>query len=176
LNRISFLLAFFAVTLSILLESCGQQSSENKLSLNDQEYLSKSGLSVLAFHNFYTTGHQGGIEIIQHDERIATNGFIRMQPVEGRRLPNPDRATREIDRKRNEIRSTVRYDDFDFGYKVTIRPEANGFCLTVDLDKPIPSNWENRLTFEMEIYPPLYYGKTFQIGESFGIVPRMAVR
>lgn len=176
MNRITFLLAFFAVTLSILLESCGQQSSENKLSLNDQEYLSKSGLSVLAFHNFYTTGHQGGIEIIQHDERIATNGFIRMQPVEGRRLPNPDRATREIDRKRNEIRSTVRYDDFDFGYKVTIRPEANGFCLTVDLDKPIPSNWENRLTFEMEIYPPLYYGKTFQIGESFGIVPRMAVR
>lgn len=100
MNRISFILAFFAVSLSVLLDSCGRQSSESKLSVNDQEYLSKPGLSVLAFHNYYTTGHQGGIEIIQHDERIATNGFIRLQPVKGRRLPNPDRATREIDREK----------------------------------------------------------------------------
>lgn len=59
MNRISFILAFFAVSLSVLLDSCGRQSSESKLSVNDQEYLSKPGLSVLAFHNYYTTGHQG---------------------------------------------------------------------------------------------------------------------
>lgn len=176
MNKIKLFRTCFAVLLLMLINNCGRQSPESRLSVNEQEYLSKPGLSVLAFHNFYTVGHQGGIEIIQHGERIATNGFIRMQPVEGRRLPNPDRASREIDKENNEIRSNVRYDDFDFGYTIRIRPDGNDFRLTIDLDKPIPVNWENKLTFEMEIYPPLYYGKTFRIGESFGIVPRMAVR
>ncbi len=160
----------------VLISACSQQSPDRKLSVNDLEYLEKPGLSVLAFHNYYTTGHQGGIEIIHHEERIATNGFIRMQPVEGRRIPNPDRAERTVSKTTGEISVLVRYEDFDFSYSVRIIPDDNDFRLIVDLEKPIPSDWENKLTFEMEIYPPLFYGKSFRIGETFGIIPRMALR
>lgn len=160
----------------ILFTYCSVNQTGNKLSVNDKEYLQKPGLSVLSFHNFYTTGHQGGVEIIQHGERIATNGFIRLRPAGDKRLPSPDRASRTVDKENNEVKALVKYDDFDFSYTVRLRPEGEDFKLTVDLEKPIPASWENRMTFEMEIYPPLYYGKTFRIGESFGIIPRMSVR
>ena len=164
------------ILIVLLLAGCSPKKSSDKLNINDQDYLEKPGLSVLAFHNFYTTGHQGGIEIIQHGERIATNGFIRLRSADERRLPGPDRAKREVDRENQEIVSSVNYEDFDLKYKVRIKPEGNGFKLVVDLEKPVPAAWENRLSFEMEVYPPLYYGKSFQIGETFGIIPRMGVR
>lgn len=90
---------FIAFCIYIFLSACKQQASVQKWTLNDQEYLEKPGLSVLAFHDFYPVGKQGGIEIIQHGERIATNGFIRMQKVKGQQFTDPERATREIDKK-----------------------------------------------------------------------------
>lgn len=176
MNKTNFFRTSIFILIAGLLIACSQNKSSDKLIINDQEYLEKPGLSVLAFHNFYTTGHQGGIEIIQHGERIATNGFIRLRSADERRLPGPDRAKREVDMENQEIISSVNYDDFDLSYKVRIKPEGDGFKLTVDLAKPVPAEWENRLSFEMEVYPPLYYGKSFQIGETFGIIPRMGVR
>ena len=156
----------------IMATGCAQKSSEQSLTINDQEYLGKPGLSVLAFHNFYPMGKQGGIEIIQNGERIATNGFIRMQQVDGKRFADPESATRVIDSTKNVISSVVKHDDFGFSYTVRVWPDGNSFRIAVDLHKPIPKEWENKLSFEMEFYPPLYYGKSFQIGESFGIIPR----
>lgn len=160
------------ISIFIFLSGCTQKTSQQKWTLNKQEYLEKQGLSVLAFHNFYPSGKQGGVEIIQHGERIATNGFIRMQQVKGNRFTDPERATREIDKKNNVITAKVNYDDFDFKYSVRIWPEGNNIRLAVDLDKQIPAEWKNKLSFEMEFFPPLYIGKSFQLGESFGIIPR----
>lgn len=161
-----------AVCILIFMIGCTQKTSKQKWSINDQEYLEKPGLTVLAFHDFYPGGKQGGVEIIQHGERIATNGFIRMQQVKGNRFTDPERATREIDKKNNVITAKVNYDDFDFKYSVRIWPEGNNIRLAVDLDKQIPAEWKNKLSFEMEFFPPLYIGKSFQLGESFGIIPR----
>jgi endoglucanase len=158
--------------LFIFLSGCSNKPNQDKLTINEKEYLQKPGLSVLAFHNYYPNGKQGGVEIIQHGERIATNGFIRMQEVDGKRFPDPEKANREIDRKNQVIRVEVNYDDFGFKYSVRIWPEGNSIRLAVDLDKPLPEKWEKKLSFDMEFYPPLYYGKTYQIGESFGIIPR----
>ena len=41
-------------------------------------YLHSGETSFLAFHNAYPEGKQGGIEIIHHDERIASNGMLRV--------------------------------------------------------------------------------------------------
>ena len=161
------------IALLFLLQlGCSRNPAQEEMKLNDQEYLQKPGLSVLAFHNFYPTGKQGGIEIIQHGERIATNGFIRMQEVDGKRFSDPEKAKREIDKKNKVIKSEISYDDFGFKYSVRIWPEGNSIRLVVDLDKPLPAGWEKKLSFDMEFYPPLYYGKTYLIGDSFGIIPR----
>ncbi|MBG0860198.1 MAG: glycoside hydrolase family 9 protein [Bacteroidales bacterium] len=161
-----------AICILALITGCTQNVSEQGWTVNDQEYLEKTGLSVLAFHNYYPVGKQGGIEIIQHGERIATNGFIRMQQVEGKRFSDPERAVREVDKENKVIKANVRYDDFDFKYTVRIWPDGDKFRLAVDLDKPIPESWTGKLSFDLEFYPPLYYGKTFQLDELFGIIPR----
>ena len=152
--------------------SCEQPTATWNWTINDQEYFEAPGLSVLAFHNFYPSGKQGGIEIIQHGERIATNGFIRMERVEGRRFSFPERASREIDQDKQIIRSSVSYEDFDFKYTIRIWPDEKNFRLSVDIDKPIPAEWENKLSFQLEFYPPLYFGKSYQLGQNFGTVPR----
>lgn len=159
--------------LCLLLWNCAGNSGRNDITVNSQEYLQKPGLAVLAFHNYYPGGKQGGIEIIQHGERIATNGFIRMQEVDGKRFPDPLKAVREVDKQTRLIKSEVSYDDFGFKYSVRIWPEGNSIMLAVDLDKPIPDTWKKKLTFGMEFFPPLYIGKSFQIGNSFGIVSRL---
>jgi hypothetical protein len=170
LHSFQYMLIFFV----FLVFSCTRQEPKQSWSINDLEYLETRGLSVLAFHNFYPSGKQGGIEIIHHGERIATNGFIRMERVEGRRFPDPEGAEREIDLQNLIIKSKVEYEDFDFRYDVSVIPENENIRLTVDLDKPIPSDWEGKLNFAMEFFPPLYIGKTYQLGKSFGTVPLQA--
>lgn len=159
--------------LTLSMAGCTQNASDGKWKVNKQEYLEKQGLTVLAFHDSYPVGRQGGIEIIQHGERIATNGFIRMLAVNGRRFNDPEKAVREIDEKNLAIKSTVEYNDFGFKYSVRIWPEGDDIHLAVELDKPVPAEWANKLVFSMEFYPPAYYGKSYQLGESTGTIPRL---
>ncbi len=165
---------FTIIPIFFILFGCEQPASDFKWGINNQEYLEAPGLSVLAFHNFYASGKQGGIEIIQHGERIATNGLIRMERVQGRRFSFPERATRKTDPDQLIISSMVSYDDFDFSYTVKIQPDEKNIRLTVDLDKPIPSEWEEKLSFQLEFFPPLYFGKTYQLGQKLGTIPRQA--
>src|SRR5258708_33645277 len=55
------------------------------LQLNPQEVLETHGLSVLLFHNSYhrVFGDQkmSGLEMILQDQRIATNGDVRLSPT-----------------------------------------------------------------------------------------------
>jgi len=151
---------------------CSTTTTNDQWGINDHEYLEKPGLSVLAFHNFYPSGKQGGIEIIQHGERVATNGFIRMDRVNGKRFSYPEEAIREVDKENQIIKCTVSYEDFDFQYTIRTWPEGDQIHLAVDLDKPIPPEWENKLNFALEFYTPHYFGNSFQIGESYGIISR----
>ncbi len=159
----------------LLTTYCSQDQSGRKMLLNKKQYLEKPGLTVLAFHDYYPSGHQGGIEIIQHGERIASNGFIRMQPVNGKKLPDPLTAVRELDSVNNIIKSTVSYADFGFTYSVRIWPEGDNIRLAVDLEKPLPVEWEGKLVFDLEFFPPLYAGKSWQLGESFGYISKQTL-
>jgi endoglucanase len=154
--------------------SCSDRPSQGEWKINELEYFEYPGISVLAFHDYYPSGKQGGIEIIHHGERIATNGFIRMENVQGRRFSYPERAEREVDPDNLQIRTIVNHEDFDFKYSIRIWPDGKGIRLAVDLEKPIPSEWQDKLIFQMEFYPPLYFGKTFHLGENSGIVARQA--
>ena len=175
MKNIKIFSLYIIFVLIIMLAGCSRNKSGQSMKVNDREYLEKPGLSVLAFHDFYPVGNQGGIEIIQHGERTATNGFLRMQQVDGKRFPDPQGALREIDSVNNIIKAVVSYVDFGFKYTVRIWPEGNNIRLAVDLDKPLPKEWEKKLSFGIEFYPPLYLGKSWQIGESFGYIPKQTL-
>ena len=98
----------------------------NSLVINEKEYFEMPGLNVFVFQNAYPDGHQGGIEIIQHGNRTATCGNIRLSVAPGQWQPipqygekggqkssaSPDAIAleeRRVDRQANEISLVCRY-------------------------------------------------------------------
>ncbi len=142
--------------------------------LNALEYFEAPGLAALVFHNAYPEGKQGGIEIIQHGERVATNGDLRLEPTPGQWAPLPVAGQRAVDAGRGEVRVPLHYPDVGLDCTVRVRAEGTALRIAVDLAQPLPSEWEGRLSLNLELFPGLYCGKAFYLGETFGVLPCQA--
>ena len=163
--------SFLLLILLLSVTTCGQQSDKIGWNVNELEYLEAQGFNVLVFHDYYPEGDQGGIEFIHHGERTAANGYINIEFPGGSRLPRPTTATRVVDKENNEIRATVKSAEFNFNYTVRIWPEKNSVHLVVDLEKPIPAEWKGRVTFDLQLFPVTYQGKTYHLGNQSGLIP-----
>lgn len=165
----------------------GQKKIDEQLIINDLEYLEMTGLNVMLAHDFYPEGHQGGVGIIQNGLRVATNGDLRLEPTPGQWQPVPKVGTRLVDRNKQEISirmeypdpeknrkgfNPVFYPDLNFSYVVKIKPEGKSFRIIVDLEKPLPEEWIGKVGFNLELYPGILFGKSFQLDNAFGIFPR----
>src|SRR4030043_1927542 len=69
--------------------SCSDSSHKKGLTITENGYFEMPGLNVLVFNNSFSEGHQGDIEIIQHGNRVATNGNLRLTPSPGQWQPAP---------------------------------------------------------------------------------------
>jgi len=156
---------------AIWLTGCTAKKGHPDWNVNDQEYLETRGFNVLVFHNSYPVGDQGGIEFIHHGERTASNGFINIDLPGNERFPLPETAERTVDRDKKEIRASVKTPGFDFNYSLRVWPEGNSVHLALDLDKPVPDEWQGRVTFDLQLFPVTYQGKTFSLGGNFGLIP-----
>jgi len=65
------------------------QTDEKGLVIGKSGYFEMPSLNVLVYNNTFPEGHQGGVEIIQHDNRVATNGELRLSPSPGQWQPIP---------------------------------------------------------------------------------------
>jgi endoglucanase len=162
---------FSILLLLFIVNNCSQKTTANEWSVNDQEYLETPGFNVLVFHNYYPVGKQGGIELIHHDERVATNGYISIDLPPGESFPRPESADRMADREKKVISAQVKTEGFDFGYKIRVWPVDQKVHLAIDLDQPIPSEWKGKVTFDLLLYPVAYRGKTYLLGDQFGVFP-----
>lgn len=165
-----FKISILVVPLFIL-AGCTQKTPGPVWDVNEQEYLETRGFNVLVFHDYYPEGDQGGIEFIHHDDRTATNGYIKVELPAGQLFPRPETARRVVDRKKNEISAAVSTPEYNFNYIIRVWPENNTVHLAVDLEKPIPAEWKNKVTFDLQLFPVTYQGKTYQLGEQFGVFP-----
>ena len=145
------------------------------------------GLNVMLAHDFYPESHQGGVGIIQHGLRVATNGDLRLEPSPGQWQPVPKVGKRVVDRASQTISvhmeypdpeknrkgfNPIIYPDLHFGYQVSVRPEGKNFRITVDLDKPLPDEWIGKIGFNMEFFPGILFGKSFYMDHTSGTFPR----
>jgi hypothetical protein len=170
-----FRLLFFCV-LPLALHpgrSAGAEDS-GTLKINTFEYFDRPGLSVLVFHNTYPEGKQGGIEIIQHGDRIAACGDLRLEPTPGQWDPLPKPWPRKVDRGRNEIAVPLTYPAPGIDYSVRVSAQGNAIRIAVDLNHPVPPAWSGKVGFNMELYPAAFFGKTFRFDGAFGLFPRQA--
>jgi hypothetical protein len=162
-------------------------NAEDTLSINDQEYLEMRGLNVMLAHDTYPESHQGGVGIIQNGLRVATNGDLRLEPTPGQWQPTPvvgprqvNLATQEIsvhmsypdDSKDHKGFNPINYPGLKMGYDVRVRPDGRAFRIIVDLDRPLPAEWVGKVGFNIELFPGILFGKSYEIGGQPGAFPR----
>ena len=175
----------FILIISVSLTSKAQE----KLGINNQEYLEMTGLNVMLAHDFYPESHQGGVGIIQNGLRVATNGDLRLEPTPGQWQPVPKVGKRMVDREKQEISvrmeypdpdknrkgfNPIIYPDLNFAYVVKIKPEGKSFRIIVDLDKPLPDEWIGKVGFNFELFPGILFGKSYYMDKQPGTFPRQA--
>ena len=146
------------------------------LHLTDHDVLETHGLSVLLFHNSYhhVFGDQkmSGLEIILQDQRIATNGDLRLSATPAQWDPIPDFQSRKHGASPDELLASCTYPDRALSYRIDVKPEPGGFRIAVQLDDPIPPALVGKAGFNLEFLPSFYFGKSYVADSTPGIFPR----
>ena len=118
------ILSIAAIIACLLMRAFAQD-----LTINEKEYFDSPALSVLVFHNVYPVGMQGGIEIIQHNDRIATNGNVEYKISKATQaIPGVDFFHVPIPKIENPERIIEKYDDVIFESQgKTIKAQLNTY-------------------------------------------------
>ena len=150
-------------------------------------YFRNQGVDVMAFDDIYPEGHQSGVSIIMHGNRLATNGDIRFEQTPGQWQPVPKQRSRKPNPGGNTIVTSLSfpdttrhltgfnpmiYPDFAFNYTVTVKGEGGSIVVTVDLDRPIPKEFASKIGFNLELFPGSLFGKPWILDKATGIFPR----
>ncbi|MCB0749658.1 MAG: glycoside hydrolase family 9 protein, partial [Ignavibacteriae bacterium] len=145
--------------------------------------------NIMMFDDFYPDGHQGGLSIIQFGRRIATNGDVRLEPTPGQWSPVPAVGERKVnkengiiavqlwypDSSKNRIGfNPINYPDLTFNYEVKTEAIGDKIKLTVNLEKPLPDEWADKVGFNFEIFPGYYFGEHYLMDGNSGIFPQQA--
>ncbi|MBE6615688.1 MAG: glycoside hydrolase [Ruminococcaceae bacterium] len=149
-------------------------------------YFKNVGTDIMAFDDFYPAGHQSGVSIIMHGNRVATGGDIRFEQTPGQWQPVPRQDSRVLNEEENTITTTLHYPDLDghlkgfnpmiypdfaFSYTVTVRGVGDSVIVTADLDRPVPEKYIGKLCFNLELYPGALIGKPWILDNKQGIFP-----
>lgn len=167
--------------------SSAQRPEGSSFSLNDSEYFQNRGVGIMAFQDDSPESRQGGVVIVSHGNRIASNGDLRLEPTPGQWSPVPKLLERHVNRESGEIRATLAYPDesqhltgfnplyypdLELTYDVRVVAEGDGVRISVDLDRPLPKEWIGEVGFQLELYPADLFGKSWIMDEATGIFPR----
>lgn len=171
----------------LLIFTFGTGMSQESLVINEQDYFEMDGLDVTVFSDFYPDGHQSGVTIIQHGIRVAANGDLRLEPSPGQWSPVPKGGSLTVDHENRTISKTlwfpdssknrkgynpINYPDLVLTYTVhVIALDGSSFKIVVDLDKPLPDEWNGKAGFNLEFFPGDLFGKTYLMDETTGIFP-----
>lgn len=170
----------------LCLTSLGMVQAQ-QFKLTPSGYFQNEGVDVMAFDDIYPEGHQGGISIIMHGDRIASNGDIRLEPTPGQWQPVPKQRSRNVDQAGNTITATLSYPDSSrhltgfnpmiypdlvLNYKVSVKGEGGSIIITVDLDRPVPEKYIGKVGFNLELFPGAVFEKPWIMDAQTGIFPR----
>jgi len=175
--------------LGFMILSIGCFAQQPSFILNNLGYFEMGGVNVMAYQDIYPEGHQGGVAVIMHGKRLATNGDLRLDETPGQWQPIPRQLDRKVDEAGKTITVNLAYPDpainrkgfnpieypaLDLKYTVKIRSEDASVVVTVDLDNPVPEEFIGKVGFNMELFPGILFGKTWIMDKKSGIFPRQA--
>lgn len=149
-------------------------------------YFQNGGVDVMAFDDIYPAGHQSGVSIIMHGQRMATNGDVRLEQTPGQWQPLPKQGQRQVNAAENTIVTSLHYPDMDnhmrgfnpmlypnleLDYTVAVCGEGNQLRVTVSLEKPIPAAFAGKVCFNLELFPGELFGKPWLMDGQQGVFP-----
>lgn len=166
-----FIIAMIAAVSGSLASSPAQD-----LQLTKDNVLETQGLSVFVyqsvFHPVFFDQKLGGIELIQHGERIATDGEVRLLPTPEQWDTIPKLKDKHPGPQPNQVVATSGYPGLGLDYELQVTAEPGGFRIAVNLDRPLPAALVGRAGFNLDFLPTSYFGKTFSFDGKPGIFPR----
>jgi len=153
-------------------------SAPSGFEFHNAGYFHRRGMDVLVFSNEYDSlfgdAKISGIEIILHDERIATNGDVRMGPTPGQWDPISKPVDRRVDTVARQIVVKRSYPEFGFSYGLEVVANKEAFTISVFLETPIPDTLKDRVGLNLEFLPSAYFGHSYRIDNQTGLFPRSA--
>ena len=164
--------------LSLLLLAVPFIGNAQDLKLNDREYFERQGVNVLVFSNNFNGGFNdeknSGIEIIHHGVRTVQGGAVRLSNTPEQWDLVPKTISRKVDRDKNSIEVSMRYDDYDFDSRVVVTAKGKAVEISVWLDKPVPEKLAGEAGLNIEFLPSQYWFKTYSVDGRLGRLPRYA--
>ena len=164
--------------LSLLLLAVPFIGNAQELKLNDREYFERQGVNVLVFSNNFNGGFNdeknSGIEIIHHGVRTVQGGAVRLSNTPEQWDLVPKTVSRKVDREKNSIEVSMRYDEYDFYSRVVVTARGKAVEISVWLDKPVPEKLAGEAGFNIEFLPSQYWLKTYSVDGRLGRLPRYA--
>lgn len=147
--------------------------------LTPQQVIDSPEFSILVFHNAYPEGKQGGLEIIQHGERIATCGDLRLEQAPGQWSPLPKVQSRALDGADCLVAVKLAFAQPEIHYTVRVwagdsSPQGDQIELAVDLDEPLPAEWAGSVGFNLELLPTAFFGHAYFMDGACGAFPTQA--
>jgi hypothetical protein len=147
-------------------------AEEKLISLNDQEYFAAPGFSFLLFHNNYQVGYQGGLQMIQHEERLLDSGDLFLVPRGEGARPEMRILDRRIDRQNQTATIVGDVEGWKLGYQLICHSDGRQILVTLKLDRPLDWNRVRQAGFQIFLYPGAYYFKSYQGDSGGGVFPR----
>jgi hypothetical protein len=164
------------IALAILALFCGPFAPAAELHVNELDYLEAQGLSVLVyqnqFHDVFRDQKLGGVEMILHGERIATDGEVRLLPTPEQWDEVPKFTRRKHGAGADQLVAYSGYPDQQLSYRIEVTAEAQGFRIAVHLDHALPPPLVGKAGFNLDFLPTAYFGKSYLFDDSPGIFPR----
>ncbi|MBR0552040.1 glycoside hydrolase family 9 protein [Stakelama marina] len=165
-------LAFLATAAVVAAPAAAQESPAR---LNDSGYYEAPAINYLVFSNWYdglfADSKISGVEIIQQDERIATNGDVRLSATPGQWDAIGRLVDRTVDPKTGVIEATLEYPDYGFRYIIRARPKGDALIVSVDLPGALPQALVGKAGFNLEFLPSAYFHKSYLVDGKAGGFP-----
>lgn len=165
-----------ASAMALALTATGAGAQQRPIAIGEKEYYRAPGAEMLVFANqadLFADAKIAGIEIIQQDRRIATNGDVRLSATPGQWDPAARVVARRVDRKTGVVEVDCEYADR--GLRYTIRTEPAGPAsvkVSVNLPAALPADLVGKAGFTLEFLPSAYWHNGYLADGRPGIFPR----
>lgn len=156
---------YHAGMLVLLFALCNNDCFSQSLNINDSGYFEKPGVNILVFSSQYNgmffDEKTSAIELIHHGVRTGTGGAVRLQNTPEQWDLIPKMISRKVDKANNSIEVGLRYEEFDFNYRLVVTSKDKGAEIAVYLDKPVPEKLQGSAGLNLEFLPSAYFEKSY---------------